>query len=74
VNRSTGIPSLPHAGIVDEIPPVGPVTITVRGKPPRRVRAAFENAPLAVSRPRGSAPLRIRVESVRIHEAVVLEA
>jgi hypothetical protein len=73
VNRSTGIPSLPHAGIVDEIPPVGPVTITVRGKPPRRVRAAFENARLAVSRPRGGAPLRIRVESVHIHAAVVLE-
>lgn len=71
VNRSTGVPAAPHAAVVDEVPRVGPVTITVRGTVPRRVRAAFEQPRLAVSRSR-SAGVRIRVDAVRLHAAVEL--
>jgi len=43
INRASGIPNQPHNGAVDEIPPVGPITITVRRPtPPRSVRLAFE--------------------------------
>ncbi len=71
VNRSTGIPTLPNTGIIDEISPAGPVRITVRRElAPRSIRAVFEEMKLTVTRSR--AGVRITVPSVRIHAAVLL--
>jgi hypothetical protein len=76
VNRASGIPTLPNSGAVDGIPPVGPVTITVRGPDlPRSARLAFEAGDLSVERHgRASAAwIRVEVQRIGIHAAVVLE-
>jgi hypothetical protein len=30
LNRASGIPNLPNNGAIDEIPPVGPITVRMR--------------------------------------------
>jgi hypothetical protein len=74
VNRSTGIPTLPNSGVIDEVAPVGPVQITVRqaGAPPR-ITSAFEEAGITVARRAKGQPIRLTVAKVHIHAAVVLE-
>jgi hypothetical protein len=76
VNRASGVPTLPNSGAVDEIPPVGPVVITMRGPDaPRSARLAFETGDISMERHgRGSkAWMRITVPRVNIHAAVVLQ-
>jgi hypothetical protein len=76
VNRASGLPTLPNSGAIDEIPPVGPVTIVVRGPGvPRSARLAFETGALVVRRSGQGAQalVRITVPRVRIHAAVVLD-
>ena len=72
VNRSSGIPNQPNNGAIDEIPAVGPITITLKTlQAPVSVTAAWE----------GSAPtwkhrantLTVTLPSVHIHEAVVIQ-
>jgi hypothetical protein len=75
VNRASGIPNQPNNGAIDEIPPVGPVTIRMRvpGKPPR-VRLAFERGTLTTRYKPGKplGPLTLSVSRVAIHAAVVV--
>ena len=74
VNRSTGIPSLPNSGVIDEIAPAGPVTIKLRtAAAPRGIRCAFEDARLVVKKGARGSPLLITVPRVHIHAAVVME-
>ena len=75
INRASGIPNQPNNGAVDEIPSVGPVTISWRGTAsPRKVRLAFEKAGLTwkyVKMHGGT--LVITVPTVHVHAAVVVE-
>jgi hypothetical protein len=76
INRSSGIPNLPNSGVIDEIPSVGPATITLKlsGKP-RNVRLAFEKAAIKwkyVAGRKGGI-LRVDVPLVHIHAAMVVE-
>ncbi len=71
LNRASGLPNVPNSGAVDEIPPVGPITVTLRrSAPPQSVRLAFERAPLAWTYADGT--LRITLERVHIHAAIVV--
>lgn len=71
VNRASGIPNQPNNGPSDEIPEVGPITITLKAsRSPASVTAAWKG-----SKPhwthRGS-NLAITLPSIRIHEAIVI--
>ncbi|MEI6520153.1 MAG: alpha-amylase family protein [bacterium] len=74
VNRASGLPNVPNNGAIDEIPPVGPITITIRrAKPPRSVRQSFESAELQWSHtPAQSGKLKITLSRVHIHTAIVV--
>ena len=72
INRNSGLPSLPHSAVVDEIAPVGPVTVKVRRPDaPKTVKLAFEQASLEWKYVKGT--LTVKVPSVEIHAAVVVE-
>jgi hypothetical protein len=71
VNRASGIPNQPNNGAIDEIPAVGPVVITARlDRKPASVEAGLERQPLRWTFAKGR--LRIALERVHIHEAVVI--
>jgi hypothetical protein len=77
VNRSSGLPNLPNSGVIDEIPPVGPVLILMGcARKPRKVRMAFEEGRLKSAYTPGAngGRLRLVIPSVRIHAAVVVES
>ncbi len=72
VNRASGSPNLPNNGAIDEIPPVGPVTLRMRlPARPAQVREALESG--AVSWEWESGWLTARLATVRIHAALVVE-
>jgi hypothetical protein len=75
INRASGIPNQPNNGAVDEIPPVGPVTIAWRRTlRPHKIRLAFEKARFDwrhIDTHGGT--LLVTVPSVHIHAAVVVE-
>ncbi len=72
VNRASGIPNQPNNGAVDEIPPVGPVTIEMKcPERPEKVHLALEAGTPEWTHSRGR--LRVTVPSVRIHAAVVVK-
>ena len=55
INRSSGLPSLPNSGVIDEIPPVGPVTVRMNlPKKPQKVFLAFEEAAIQWCMPMAS--------------------
>ena len=71
VNRLSGIPNQPENGAIDEIPPAGPVQITVAGvKRPKSVSAPLEGADFEWTYAKGK--LAVTVANVRIHEVVVI--
>ena len=71
VNRASGIPNHPNNGVIDEIPRVGPVTITVKTRQkPKSVSLAFEQATLRWKHADGK--LTVTVPEVHIHAAVVV--
>ena len=71
INRSSGIPNRPNNGVIDDIPEVGPVVVTVRTRrPPVSVKAAWEGQPLS-SKHRGNT-LQIILPKIHIHEAIVI--
>jgi hypothetical protein len=76
VNRCSGLPNVPSSGAVDEIPPVGPVTVEMDlPRRPSRVWLAFEDAHLSwdylpVS---GGGMVKIELALVHIHCAIVVE-
>ncbi len=73
INRASGIPNRPNDGTVDEVPPVGPVTVEVKlPKRPASVSLAFEESDFDwkyVAR-RGKAVAT--VDKVHIHAAIVV--
>jgi len=77
INRASGIPNRPNDGTVDEIPPVGPVTVemAVGGRPPK-VGLAFEKGALQWKFAAGKRGGKVvaTVAQVHIHCAVVVEA
>lgn len=73
INRASGIPNQPHNGAMDEIPPVGPLTISWRrATPPRRVRLAYAKTDLRWEYRQQDDMLRITLPTVLIHAAVVI--
>ncbi|NLN18823.1 MAG: hypothetical protein GX162_06060 [Firmicutes bacterium] len=73
INRASGIPNTPNNGAIDEIPPMGPVRISVDlPGPPQKVYAAFEPGELQSSYAAGC--LQIELAKVYIHTAVVVES
>jgi hypothetical protein len=76
VNRSSGIPNLPNSGVIDEIPRVGPITVTMTmPRRPKNVSLAFEDAAIQWDYRSGqnSRQVKIEVPSIHIHAAVVVE-
>ncbi|MEI6970586.1 MAG: alpha-L-fucosidase [bacterium] len=72
VNRASGIPNLPNSGVIDEIPPVGPVTVRMRSDgEPRRVGWELEKGEVEWRWERGT--LTTRVPAVSIHGALRVE-
>lgn len=71
LNRASGIPNRANSGAVDEIPRIGPMTLTVRRKTsPTHIKNAFENSEMTVNFKAGK--LTVKLDSVHIHEAVVI--
>jgi len=78
LNRASGLlsPNLPNSRAVDEIPPVGPVTLQMKlPQKPKQVSLAFEKAPLQWEYVAGGkgGKLKVVVSAVHIHAAVVVE-
>jgi hypothetical protein len=75
INRASGVSTTSISGMIDEIPPVGPITISRRivGQP-EKVRVALENSTVNATRTsdRGGR-LAICLSQVHIHAAVVFE-
>lgn len=71
LNRTSGIPNRANSGAVDEIPRIGPVTLTVRRKTlPKRIKAALEKSEMSLGFKAGK--LTVKLASIHIHEAVVI--
>jgi len=71
INRLSGIPNQPNNGAIDEIPPAGPVTLTVlRATKPAAVTAPLEKGEIKWTYAKGK--LTVRLSRVRIHEAIVI--
>ncbi|MCL1909676.1 MAG: alpha-L-fucosidase, partial [Kiritimatiellaeota bacterium] len=69
INRSSGLPNVPNAGEIDEIPEVGPVIITIKNPSPKTtVRRCFEKGEIKCET--RNSTLVITLDKIRIHEAV----
>jgi hypothetical protein len=76
LNRSTGIPTGPSSGVVDEVPPVGPVTLRMKlAHEPTQVSLAFEKAALTwkYTAGRTGGILKVEVPAVHLHAAILVE-
>ncbi len=76
INRSSGIPNQPNNGAIDQIPNVGPVRVRMRlPRAPRGVRLAYESGKpeWSFTPRRDGGVLDVRLASVRIHAALVIE-
>jgi hypothetical protein len=72
VNRASGIPNQINNGAIDEIPPLGPITVRMRLKAkPRQVVWALEDG--AVDWQWADGALVARIPAVHIHGALVVE-
>ena len=75
INRSTGSATSPGKKAIDEIQPVGPITLTFRlEKAPAQALLLPENTPLEIRWDEAAKTATVRVPSVRIHSAVALSA
>ena len=75
INRASGIPNRPNDGTIDDIPPMGPITIEMRlPQKPTDVRLAFEKGAFEwrYVRARKGGKLIAKVAQVGIHAAVVV--
>ncbi len=71
INRLSGIPNQPNNGAIDEIPPAGPVTLTVgRSNKPKAVSAPLERGEIKWTYTKGK--LTVVLSQVHIHEAIVI--
>jgi hypothetical protein len=76
INRSSGIPNLPNSVAIDEIPRVGPVTLTMDlPRQPRSVYLAFEEGVVKWGYAGGQTAQQLRIDlaTVHIHAALVVE-
>jgi hypothetical protein len=79
INRASGIANRPNDGAVDEIPPVGPVTLSIdAAQKPHKVSLAFEKQPMKWKFVRKNKRLKrgkivVTIDKVLIHSAVVVE-
>ncbi|MBO4344847.1 MAG: alpha-L-fucosidase [Victivallales bacterium] len=74
LNRSTGSATAPAKKAIDEIPPVGPVTVTFRlHKSPVQATLLPEDTPLAIEWDSQAKTATVTVPSVRIHSTVRLQ-
>jgi len=72
VNRSSGLPNLPSSGAIDELFPVGPVTVRMPlPADPRQVAWVLEEGPVEWKREEGV--LTALIPAVRIHGILVIE-
>ena len=77
INRSSGIPNVPNSGAIDDIFPVGPMTVEIDlPAEPHQVTLAFEKAPFKWEYLPGAkgGKLKATLEQVTIHAAIVEEA
>jgi len=73
VNRGSGIPNLPNNGVIDEIVPVGPITITLRTTNcPVEVCCELEDGQVDWSWENNT--LTARLSAVHIHAAVRIQS
>ena len=73
LNRSSGISTSPEKRAIDEIQPVGPVTVAFRlAKPPQKAELLPGNVPLEIVWNEREKTASVTVASVRIHCAVCL--
>ncbi len=71
INRSSGIPNQPNNGAVDEIPRVGPITMTLRSpRRPAAVTVALEKCGCVWKYAAGK--LTVTLDQFAIHAAVVI--
>jgi len=75
INRVSGIPNQPNNCSIDEIPKVGPMTITWRRKTrPKHVRLAYEKGNLKSKFTAGrQGRLEMKLDLLHIHAAIVIE-
>ena len=74
LNRGTGTSTSPEKKAIDEIQPVGPVTVTFRlPKPPAKATLLPEGAPLALEWDEQAKAATVTVPSVRIHSTVRIQ-
>jgi hypothetical protein len=72
VNRGTGLPNAAGSVAVDEIAPVGPITVRIKRKAkPASVTLAFEDASVKTVFSKGL--LTVTIDTVHIHSALVIE-
>lgn len=71
VNRASGIPNQPNDATIDEIPPVGPISVEIAmADEPASVTLAFEDGDMSWSY--GNDVLQVHISSLHIHAAVVI--
>ena len=71
INRASGIPNLPNCGVIDEIPPVGPIAVQIqRTRSPKQVTMALEDGRLDWEWDNGC--LSLHLATVNIHAAAVV--
>lgn len=72
VNRTSGIPNRPNDATIDEIPVVGPITLTMKmDRRPQSVELAFEDRQLKWDY--ADERLTARLDGLHIHAAIVIE-
>ena len=73
INRASGVPNGPNNGAVEEIPPVGPVTVELKlPKRPASVKLAFEKGNFNWKYVARGGRLVATVDKVHIHAAIVV--
>ncbi len=71
INRLSGIPNQPNNGAIDEIPPAGPITLTIdRSSRPKTVTAPLEKGEIKWTYTKGK--VTVVLPYVRIHEVIVI--
>ncbi len=69
VNRASGIPNQPNNGAIDEIPEVGPVTVTIAASAkPAKVERLLEKGPIDWAYAKGK--ITVAVPRLHIHTAL----
>ena len=72
LNRASGIPNQPNNGAIDEIPPIGPISIRMRSaEAPKAIYRAYESR--GIEWRFDGREIIIEVASVNIHDTVVIE-